>query len=812
MSSEIHKVRVKISYGGTWQQRNEEWHFVTEIPVHHLLVPINVTYSRFVRTIERKCGIDPFVFVTRIACMDAGRRGVYILWSDQDITEFLEDAAKEDDVPTLYVYDDSPICSGGNVGSDVNTEGDANVVETEEPQEEEDVEGDEEEEEDPLHFDNYVFDTSTLDDEETRREAYFVRSFPGNDDFHHMPPSSLGQKTFTPNQPIPYNRRGRVKQNQVFRSKPEMTLALGMKFLEEGFEFKTLRSSNSRYEAVCVHDNWRIYATPIGRSEMFQVRMLNDVHTCSRMQMHPAHRQATRRVLAHLLLDKTGDISRTIRGCDIVRDIKTRYKIDISYWQAWRAKWRALCMIEGNLAESFTRLPQYFYNVELNNPDTVTDITIDVTGRFASCFFALGCAINTFRSQMLRKVLIIDCAHLKGDYLGTMFLAVAMDANNQVVPIAIGVAKSESGDSCTYFFQMLRRCIGEMEGLVFMTDRSGPLSQAINTVYPTAYHAYCCHHLYMNIKAKDASVQYNTCRAYTTYEFDLHMVNPNRWSRAHFPGLCYNIMTSNYVECMNAHSRFAQKGAIVGLMEYFRAFQQEWYSKRREVAARLTNTLTPWAEVRVQKRAIESASWIVRDIGYGEYEVQDGYRDAKVQYYDKSCSCKRWQLSGLPCGHAIAVAAHQNLTDCSHLASPYFTVENLKATWAPVVYPVGPQLAWVSPDFPLMTVRPPILRTGPGRKSKHKRFPSRDEGSGLQRCSRCEQYRHSRNQCTEILPSQRLFGSRQAEATTTQQMDDNSLPSQRTSGSRQVEATTTQQSSRHYSFDLNDDLNIDLNY
>ncbi|KAJ9535944.1 hypothetical protein OSB04_un000885 [Centaurea solstitialis] len=399
MSSEIHKVWVKISYGGTWQQQNEEWHFVTEMPVHRLLVPINVTYSRFVRTIERKCGIDPFVFVTRIACMDVGRRGVYILWSDQDLTEFLEDAAKEDDVPTLYVYDDSPMCSGGNVGGDANTEGDANVVETEETQEEEDVEGDEEveeEEEDPLPgFDNYVFDTSTLDDDETRREAYFVRSFSGNDDFHHMPPFPRTEDVVsTP------NRRGRVKENQVFRSKPEMTLALGMKFLEEGFEFKTVRSSNSRYEAVCVHDNcgWCIYATPIGRPEMFQVRKLNDVHTCSRTQMHPAHHQATRRVLAHLLLDKTCDISRTIRGCDIVRDIKTRYKIDISYLQAWRAKWRALCMIEGNPAESFTRLSQYFYNVELNNPDTVTDITTYVTGRFASCFFALGCAINTFRS------------------------------------------------------------------------------------------------------------------------------------------------------------------------------------------------------------------------------------------------------------------------------------------------------------------------------------------------------------------------------------------------------------------------------
>ncbi|KAJ9557066.1 hypothetical protein OSB04_011680 [Centaurea solstitialis] len=166
-----------------------------------------------------------------------------------------------------------------------------------------------------------------------------------------------------------------------------MTLALGLKFLEEGFEFKTLRSSNRRYEAD------------------------------------------------HSSISRTG--------------------------KAWRAKWRAIFLIEGNLAESFTRLPQYFYNVELRNPGTVTDITTDVTGRFSTCFFALGCVIQTFRSG-LRKVLIIDGAHLKGDYLGTMFLVVAMDANNQVVPISIGVAKSESGELCTYFFQMLRRCIGEM--------------------------------------------------------------------------------------------------------------------------------------------------------------------------------------------------------------------------------------------------------------------------------------------------------------------------------------------------------------
>ena len=53
------------------------------------------------------------------------------------------------------------------------------------------------------------------------------------------------------------------------------------------------------------------------------------------------------------------------------------------------------------------------------------------------------------------------------------------------------------------------------------------------------------------------------------------------WSRAHFPGARFNIMTSNSAESINAMYRFARKLPIVELMEYFREFQQEWYFLHR---------------------------------------------------------------------------------------------------------------------------------------------------------------------------------------------------------------------------------------
>nr|GEW54012.1 transposase, MuDR, MULE transposase domain protein [Tanacetum cinerariifolium] len=44
----------------------------------------------------------------------------------------------------------------------------------------------------------------------------------------------------------------------------------------------------------------------------------------------------------------------------------------------------------------------------------------------------------------LRPLVIIDAAYLKGQYKGTNLIAVDMDGNNQIVPIAFGICKGET--------------------------------------------------------------------------------------------------------------------------------------------------------------------------------------------------------------------------------------------------------------------------------------------------------------------------------------------------------------------------------
>ncbi|KAJ9557540.1 hypothetical protein OSB04_012154 [Centaurea solstitialis] len=491
------------------------------------------------------------------------------------------------------------------------------------------------------------------EDEEEDDEGVTLRA--GVNDYFEMPVFvPTPEVSTTTNQTVPYNRSSRVKKGQVFETKNEMIIELGIKCLQEGFEHRTHRSSTTR-------------------------------------------------------------ANRTYQPRDIVDDINQQFGLSIGYATGWRARWNVLDSIRGSLSESFTRLPAYLYNLELTNPGTQTSIRVDTEGRFEECFVALGVAIHTFL-QNLRRVLIIDAAHLKGPYLGTMFLVVAMDGNNNIVPIAFGVGKSETADEWTWFLSKLKRCIGEPEGLVFMSDRAASINAAITTIFPNSHHALCCRHLVMNVRSRDARIK---------------------------------VFKTPYWKACKAYTTFARRLPIVGLIEYFRAFQQEWYFIRRAKADSLDHPLTEWAQHKIWKRVGKSVTWTALGIGYNVWEVHDGGRNANVDMHQHICECRQWQLSGLPCGHAIAVAKKTKIRDVYSLVDvPYFKAENYKATYIGVIKPVGPPETWQFPDTPLQSVRPPIIKKRRvGRPNVNARRPSRGEGSSLRRCPRCGDHGHKSDTC-----------------------------------------------------------------
>ena len=83
-------------------------------------------------------------------------------------------------------------------------------------------------------------------------------------------------------------------------------------------------------------------------------------------------------------------------------------------------------------------LPSYFYMLEQQNLGTVTKLQVDEENRFEVCFLAFDAYIFDFR-ECCRPIISIDRTHLKGKYKGILFIAIAMDGNDQIFSIAFEV-------------------------------------------------------------------------------------------------------------------------------------------------------------------------------------------------------------------------------------------------------------------------------------------------------------------------------------------------------------------------------------
>ncbi|XP_022008387.1 uncharacterized protein LOC110907763 [Helianthus annuus] len=304
----------------------------------------------------------------------------------------------------------------------------------------------------------------------------------------------------TDNVNCPVGNKSQFYIGYIFRNKQEMKIELGKMCLSESFSYKVDRSSKTRYEVSCIEENceWNFKAASRESCDVFYVKHFNNNHTCSKTQTYPHMRQANPMVVGSLLVEQFKDSGRIYRSTEIVKDFRIKEKVNLTYMQAWRGKCNALELLQGSSSSSFAELPVYCYNLEKVNPGTVTQIRTDSESRFEMLFVAIGAVIRSF-VRNLRPLIIIDAAHLKGEFKGTMFLAVGMDGNNQILPIGYGIGKSEDGESWTWFLSKLKECIGEHPELAIISDRAASIQLAVRLVFPRSFHGLCCRHLMVNL-------------------------------------------------------------------------------------------------------------------------------------------------------------------------------------------------------------------------------------------------------------------------------------------------------------------------
>nr|GEW11779.1 hypothetical protein [Tanacetum cinerariifolium] len=417
-----------------------------------------------------------------------------------------------------------------------------------------------------------------------------------------------------------YGTSSRICLHDTFDSKEQIKIVLGRKALDEGFQIRYLRSDPQRVYAKCIVDTcgWIFRAYIPKDYKKFYVTTFVDHHTCTKTQIHPHHHNASPKVLGHILKEVMSESSRIYRGKEIMTDMKAR----------------------GTPEESFVELPLYCHNLKVKNPGTITHIETDDQDRFEIFFLAVGAAIRIFVSR-IRPLIIIDGAHLKGEFLDTMYLAVAMDGNKQILPRAYGVGKSETLRSCDWFLRKLEECIiGKQDNLTVISDGD------------------------------------------------------------------------------------------------------QWYFDHRQTA-----------EAKLAQRIEKSSTWTVRPAANYLYNVVDYYKNATVNLNTRTCRCGQWKLSGLPCGHLIAIMRHLRQSTENQFALLCFKTSVWKASFKEIIYDLGHPSEWEQPDD-LITVLPPLMdKRPPGRPRNRDRFRSKGEQIKQKSCTRCFRGGHNRRDCPSMVPS-----------------------------------------------------------
>lgn len=125
----------------------------------------------------------------------------------------------------------------------------------------------------------------------------------------------------------------------------------------------------------------------------------------------------------------------------------------------------------------------------------------------------------------------------------------------------------------------------------------------------------------------------------------------------------------------------------------------------------------------------------------------------------KDCSCRKWELTGIPCKHAVATVWHMALTSGviiqpEDLAHESYRLDTWKEVYSFKVEPINGRVMWPKSDCPTTLTAPPHhTQVGRPKKKRKKTIEEMSQGTKLTRggktvtCLKCHNKGHNSRTC-----------------------------------------------------------------
>ncbi|KAJ0587201.1 putative transcription factor WRKY family [Helianthus annuus] len=375
-----------------------------------------------------------------------------------------------------------------------------------------------------------------------------------------------------------------------------------------------------------------------------------------------------------------------------------------------------------------------------------------------------------------RPLLELDRAHLKGKYLGTLICASAVDADGGLFPLAFAVVDVESDENWMWFMSELRKLLGvntdNMPRLTILSERQRGMVEAVETHFPSAFHGFCLRYVSENFRdtfknSKLVNIFWSAVYALTPVEFEskisemlevsqdvilwLQEFPPQLWAVAYFEGVRYGHFTLGVTELLYNWALEGHELPVVQLMEHIRHQLTTWFENRQNMGMMWNSIVVPSAEAKILEAVADARCYQVLRANEVEFEVVSTERTNIVDIRSRVCSCRRWQIYGLPCAHAAAALISSG-KNAHVFADHCFKVESYRETYSQMIYPIPDKSLWKDVNEGAkgeMVIRPPKTRRPPGRpKKKVLRIESLKRPKRIVQCGRCHMLGHSQKKCT----------------------------------------------------------------